>query len=318
MKKLLSFQSSYRFLVIVAASLIFCGCAHREPAIELADQILVNERIQYASRQDDWEATVRMARAASDSASQACVEIARLEALWLDAQLDRLADALRLRFESMAWRLLWEDYPRASERILLPLSKEVDRAIQQREQAARAAVNLPNDALLAARAEAAAAQMAELRNEKLRLEFSGAYALAARVEVVRESIDGRVTREMEYLRAQVAAWASQPCPEAPNFEASWFESRRNDYAALHSVQVEGLVALRSYLDRPGTLELLVSGASDSLSENLPFFVVDESSSSDFDSGFESLQRQIQSAHESLSEMIDSSLEALRMDMGSGS
>ncbi|MCH2188170.1 DUF4011 domain-containing protein, partial [Myxococcota bacterium] len=147
------------FLFLLAGA----GCTHSQPAIDLADQLLENERIQYAARQEDWATSVRMARTASTLLRQTCRDTIRLRTDLLEEQLESLQDTLRLRFEFLAWRLLWEDYPRASERILAPLSGELDRAIEQEKAAAMVAAEWPNDALLAARSEAAIAESAELR-----------------------------------------------------------------------------------------------------------------------------------------------------------
>ena len=304
--------------VISLWSLSVFGCAHPQPAIDLADQLLENERIQYAARQEDWATSVRMARSASAVLRESCRETLRLRTDLLEEQLEALQDTLRLRFEFLAWRLLWEDYPRASERILAPLSGELDRAIEKQKAAAVAAAEWPNDALLAARSEAATAESAELRGERLRLEFAGAYALAGRVQVIRESVDRRIRREIEFLRERVLQWKALPCPDPEDFATDWFESRQNDYATLHSLQVEGLVALRGHLDKPDALDLLAIGAAEALSENAPFLVRGDASESEIEAHFEVLRERIRAAQENLMEMIDSSLEALRVDIGPNS
>ncbi|MCH2185451.1 hypothetical protein MK280_06215, partial [Myxococcota bacterium] len=154
--------------------------------------------------------------------------------------------------------------------------------------------------------------------ERVRLEFAGAYALAGRIQVIRESVDRRIRREIEFLRERVAQLKALPCPDPADFATDWFESRQNDYATLHSVQVEGLVALRGHLDRPDALDLLAIGAAEALSENAPFLIRGDTNESEVDVPFEVLRERIRAAQENLMEMIDSSLEALRIDIGSDS
>ena len=312
------FEDAYWARAILAVLLLAAGCANPQPAIDLTDQLLENERIQYAARQEDWATSVRMARAASTALRGSCQEQLRLNTELLGERLERLDDALRLRFEFLAWRLLWEDYPRASERILAPLSGELDRAIREQEEAETAAAEWPNDALLAARFQAATAESAELRGEKIRLEFSGAYSLAARVQVIRELVEGRVRREIQFLRERVLELKTLPCPDPSDFATDWFELRQNDYATLHSLQIEGLVALRSHIDSPTVLDLLATSAAEELSDSAPFLIRGDESESEVEARIAVLRERIRAAQENLTEMIDSSLEALRIDIGSGS
>ena len=80
--------------VISLWSLSVFGCAHPQPAIDLADQLLENERIQYAARQEDWATSVRMARSASEVLRESCRETLRLKTDLLEEQLDDVGVAL--------------------------------------------------------------------------------------------------------------------------------------------------------------------------------------------------------------------------------
>lgn len=306
------------FPLLVALMAGVPGCANKEPALQLADQLLVNERMQYAARQHDAEATARIAVAASSLARAECEARVAARVSGVETRLARTEVALSRRFEAEAWVLQWERYPRAAERRLAPISRRADEATRVFEAARSAAADRPNDARLAARLEASAAEMARLQRERLAAELDGAFALAERIEALREAVRARITGALGEIRAEIGVAVVAPCGESANVDPDPLAARRAAYAALHSAQVEGLVTIRDHIDRPSAARLVAAGTADALKINLSAVLPESVVSPAVDAGLARIERLIDSTERDLARGIEAGLDALRADLEPGS
>lgn len=244
------------------------GCANDAAPVALADRLLANERLAYAARSRDLDEAERAVGEARMRLVDRCEQWAAARVALLEARIDATGLALREEFETRAWDLLWEAYPRAAESATSDVHERLAAATRAAEAAAREAERHPNDARLARRLAEVRAEEAGLALEGRQTYLDGAASLAERIEAARRRLRDRMDAAFTPLRADVRRLEEAPCVlEVPD-AAGAVSERRAAYAALHGAQVEGLTALRARLDQPSVARLVVSGVAEALRERL--------------------------------------------------
>ncbi|HEM45954.1 MAG TPA: hypothetical protein ENO23_02810 [Alphaproteobacteria bacterium] len=299
------------------AALAAGACANPEPARQLVDQLVANEQLQFEARSRDFDAALETAQDAVAYAVEACERVADARIRRLETEIDRTALALRAEFETRAWKLQWDAYPRAAEARLASVSAAADAAGREvatlREQAAAH----PNDVRLQQAFAVAEQRAADRQRVRLDEELRGAYALARRIETARRAVGQEIADTLAPLRARVRKLEGDACIEPDAVDLQAVSERRAAYARLNVAQIEGLTMLRAHIERPSVARLVVAGAGEALRGKLAAVVPESLLSPLFERGIGELEAGVDRAERTLRDAIEREIDALR-DAATGS
>jgi hypothetical protein len=298
-------------LPCLLAALAAGACARPEPAGRLVDQLVANEQLQFEARSRDFDAALDTAQEAVAHAVEACEQAAVARLRRLEAEIDHTALALRAEFETRAWKLQWDDYPRAAEALLASVSAAADAAGREVATAREQAAAHPNDVRLRQALAVAEQRAADLQRVRLNEELAGAYALARRIETARRAVGREIADTLAPLRARVRDLADDACVEPEGVEPQAVSERRAAYARLNVAQIEGLTMLRAHIDRPSVARLVVTGAAEALRGKLAAVVPESLLSPLFEQGVRELEVGVDRAERALRDAIEREIDALR-------
>lgn len=313
-----AFRGRARGLLPCMLAVLAAGaCANPEPARRLVDQLVANEQLQFEARSRDFDAALETAQDTVALAVEACERTADARLRRLETEIDHTALALRAEFESRAWRLQWDEYPRAAQALLASVSATADTAGREVATAREQAAAHPNDLRLQQALAVTEQRAADWQRVRLNEELAGAYALARRIETARRAVQQDITDTLAPLRARVRALADDACVEPEGVDLQAVSERRAAYARLNVAQIEGLTMLRAHIDRPSVARLVVAGAAEALRGKLAAVVPESLLSPFFEQDLGELEAGVDRAQSTLRDAIDRAIDALR-DAATGS